>query len=82
MKIAPRAFYGTILVTFGVILEAQGLLLGAAEPVGILVNFRTSHGATQVEGTGSVGGQALVPRARKQVSQMAEGRRKKEEGGI
>ena len=56
MKIAPRAFYGTILVTFGVILETQELLLGAAERVGILVNFRISHGATQVEGTGSVGG--------------------------
>ena len=56
MKIAPRVFYGTILVTFGVILEAQELLLGAAERVGILVNFRISHGATQVEGTGSVGG--------------------------
>ena len=46
MNIAPRAFYSTILVTFGVILEAQGLLFGAGEPVGILMYFGTCPGGT------------------------------------
>ena len=61
MKIAPREFYGTILVTFGVILEAQGLLLGAGEPVVNLMYFGICPGGSQAESTGSVGGFASVP---------------------
>ena len=61
MKIAPRVFYGTILVSFGVILEAQGLLFGAGEPVVILMYFGTCPGGSQIEGTRSVGGEACVP---------------------
>ena len=61
MKIAPRVFYGTILVTFGVILEAQGLLLGAGEPVVILMYFGTCPGGSQIEVIRSVGGFASVP---------------------